>query len=71
MGCGVICLLGLIALAVYFVPTIIALARHHHQAGMIVILNIFLGWTFIGWVVSLATAFSHTGSTAADRHYTP
>lgn len=38
----------------YFFPTIIAASRSHHQTGMVAVLNIFLGWTFIGWVVALA-----------------
>ncbi|HRF12582.1 MAG TPA: superinfection immunity protein [Candidatus Accumulibacter phosphatis] len=42
----------------YFLPWIIAWARDHHQIGAIAIVNIFLGWTFIGWVVSLAWSAS-------------
>lgn len=42
-----------ISLVVYFVPTIIAVRRQHKNAMAIVVLNIFLGWTFIGWVVTL------------------
>lgn len=40
----------------YLIPTIVAWSRHH-QTGMVAILNIFLGWTLIGWVVALAIAF--------------
>ena len=40
-------------LAVYFVPTIIALARHDKNAVGIILLNIFAGWTFLGWVGAL------------------
>jgi hypothetical protein len=43
---------GVFALALYFVPSIIAKARDHHQFGTILVLNIFLGWTFIGWSAS-------------------
>jgi hypothetical protein len=47
----------LIALLVgYFVPTIIALARGHKFATPIMIINIFLGWTLVGWVGALAWA---------------
>jgi hypothetical protein len=55
-------LLVLVAIAVgiglYFLPTIIAVLRHNANALMIGVLNFFLGWTFLGWVVSLALAFS-------------
>lgn len=47
--------LGLIALGmvVYFIPGIVAHMRVHHQENAIVLLNLFLGWTFIGWVAAL------------------
>ena len=43
----------IISLAFYFLPTIIALIRKQPNALAIFLLNFFLGWTFIGWVVSL------------------
>ncbi len=39
----------------YFLPTIIASHRGHHVAG-ILLLNLFLGWTGIGWIVMLLWA---------------
>ena len=41
------------SLALYFLPTIIAVARKRPNALAIFLLNFFLGWTFIGWVVAL------------------
>lgn len=38
-------------LALYFVPWIMAAQRHHRNAAPIGIVNLFFGWTFIGWVV--------------------
>ena len=46
----------IISLAFYFLPTIIALIRKQPNALAIFLLNFFLGWTFIGWVVSLVWA---------------
>ena len=43
----------ILSLALYFLPTIIALLRGHRNALAIFLLNFFLGWTFIGWVVAL------------------
>jgi hypothetical protein len=37
-------------LAMYMIPTIIALLRKHRQAGAIAGLNILLGWTVLGWI---------------------
>ncbi len=48
----------LLLLCLYFVPTIVALQRVHHQLSAILIVNVFLGWTLLGWVIALAMAFS-------------
>lgn len=52
---GGIGLLGflLIVLGIYFFPTIVAGLRDHQNAGAIFVMNLFLGWTFLGWVGSL------------------
>jgi hypothetical protein len=43
----------LLSLAVFFLPTIIAVARHHRNALAIFLVNFFLGWTGIGWIAAL------------------
>ena len=60
---GIIALIVLLVVVVggvsiYFLPTIIALFRHHHQWGAITVINLFFGWTFIGWVLTLAWSVS-------------
>ena len=40
----------LFAGAVYFLPSIMAVAGKHKQSDAIVVLNLFLGWTLLGWV---------------------
>ena len=40
----------------YFLPSIIALARNKRDITAILLLNIFLGWTMIGWLVALIWA---------------
>lgn len=46
----------LFGIALYFLPAIIAAARQTHNATGILLINIFLGWTFVGWVVALVMA---------------
>jgi T4 superinfection immunity protein len=46
----------LVTLALYFVPSIVAVARKVTNQGSVIVINVFLGWTFIGWVVALAMA---------------
>lgn len=43
----------LVSLAVFFLPTIIAVARHHRNTLAIFLVNFFLGWTGIGWIAAL------------------
>lgn len=40
----------------YFLPSIVALARSKRDLLAIFLLNLFLGWTVIGWVVALVWA---------------
>jgi hypothetical protein len=40
----------------YFLPSIVAFARSKRDTAAIVLLNFFLGWTVIGWVVALVWA---------------
>ena len=44
----------------YWLPTIIALARHSDSRGMIAALNFFAGWTGIGWIWALIWAVAST-----------
>jgi hypothetical protein len=46
----------LVLFAAYWLPTIIAGHRRISLAPAVMIVNLFLGWTFIGWVVALAMA---------------
>ncbi|HEY2473254.1 MAG TPA: superinfection immunity protein [Candidatus Cybelea sp.] len=41
---------------IYFLPTILAVVAHKRNAATIAIVNILLGWSFIGWVVALVMA---------------
>jgi hypothetical protein len=56
-GLGILgVLLIILGAAGYFLPTIIALARRHPSTGFVVVINLFLGWTLVGWVWALARA---------------
>ena len=44
---------SLVGLVVYFLPTLVAVNRRHRNAMAIAMLNLFLGWSVVGWVVSL------------------
>lgn len=42
-----------VGLALYFAPSAIASGRGHPNAAAIFALNLFLGWTLLGWVAAL------------------
>jgi RsiW-degrading membrane proteinase PrsW (M82 family) len=44
------------ALAFYFLPTIMAIKRNSPHTTAVVILNIFFGFTLVGWIVALVLA---------------
>jgi hypothetical protein len=46
----------LISVAAYGIPTWIALIRRVPGIASVVVVNVLLGWTFVGWVVALAMA---------------
>ena len=47
----------LFLLALYFLPAIVAHARHSTSATGITVVNLLLGWTGIGWFATLLWAF--------------
>ncbi len=55
---GIVAQVVILALVcgLYFLPTIVAASRHVTNVGSVAVINLFLGWTFIGWVVALAMA---------------
>lgn len=46
----------LFLLFIYCLPAVIAAMKKKKNTAAIVLLNLFLGWTFIGWVVCLIWA---------------
>ena len=50
---AVVLFMVFISLAIYFVPVVIAYVRKHNNFVAICILNVFAGWTFLGWLAAL------------------
>jgi Superinfection immunity protein len=55
-GFCVIALVLVMGVLFYFLPTLIAFVKRKSNAPAILVLNIFGGWTFLGWLVSLVWA---------------
>lgn len=50
----------------YFLPSIVADHRKHRNATAIAVLNLFLGWTFAGWVIALVWALIEQPNKGAE-----
>ena len=55
---GVVLIFIGLGMVFYFLPTIIAFIRKKPNAPAIFALNFFLGWSLVGWVVSLVWALT-------------
>ena len=60
-------LLGLIVLAIYFLPTIIAFKRSHRNRWIILLMNIF-GATIVFWVIALVWALNKVDDPIKGGH---
>jgi hypothetical protein len=58
IGLVLVLLLVVTGFGFYFLPSLIAMFRNHHQSAAITVVNLFFGWTFLGWVVALAWSVS-------------
>ncbi|STY91640.1 superinfection immunity protein [Leclercia adecarboxylata] len=52
-------------LVIYLLPGVIASSRMHKNSTAIWVLNIVLGWSFLGWVAALVWAFTNPGGNQA------
>ena len=52
----------------YFVPTAMAFVRRTRDRASILLLNLFLGWTLVGWIVALRWSLSANDDSPPDDH---
>lgn len=50
-----------LAIFVYLLPAFVAMQRKHTNTTAICVLNILVGWSFIGWVAALVWALVNSG----------
>jgi len=55
-------------IVLYFIPTAVAQYRKSVNMTTVVLVNIFLGWTVIGWIVALIIAFAGDSGAQVQRH---
>jgi hypothetical protein len=57
------------SLALFFLPSLVARSRRHPNVLPIFLVNLFFGWTFIGWMVSLIWACTRPAATLLYAPY--
>jgi len=50
---GLMFFYAILSFVIYFIPSLIAISTNHRNKLPIFILNLFFGWSLIGWVVAL------------------
>lgn len=53
---------SVLAIVIYIIPSYIAYNRKHNNKVAILIINILLGWTLVGYILSLIWALYGEGS---------
>jgi hypothetical protein len=48
-----------VVLVIYFVPGMVAYWRHHSRPQVVLLFNLLIGWTLIGWVITLVWAVAN------------
>lgn len=62
---------GVLGLLAYFLPVVIAVMRGHRQTIPIALVCIFLGWTFLGWVIALIWSFTSPTPAVVVQQFSP
>ena len=63
----ILILLCVIVAGLYLIPSIIAVKKNHLDTTAIIIINIFLGWSFVGWVVALVWSVKEPSATIVKQ----
>lgn len=58
----------LIIAVVYLIPSVVAFKRNHPKKVAILLLNIILGFTLIGWLAAFIWSFMDTTNKSAIGH---
>lgn len=70
---GLLVLHGLLVLValIFFglLPSVIAFVRRHHNRYAILVLNVLLGWTAVGWAVALVWSLTAVWRKPAPAAY--
>jgi hypothetical protein len=60
-------MVAIVAMLVYFAPSIVADRRGRHNVLLLALMNALLGWTIVGWLAALYWAFHRDSPKKVDR----
>jgi hypothetical protein len=66
-----ICLLPILVVLIYFLPTAAAISVHNPYFQSVFLMNLFFGWTVVGWLAALAWGLRRPPVEAPDYKITP
>jgi len=55
-------IVGLVVV-VYFLPSLVALGRRNPDINSVFLINLWLGWTIIGWITAIGWALDRKNQT--------
>ncbi len=58
-----------IGFAAYFAPSIVAAVRKHEQLGLVILVNFLVGWSGVGWILTLLWAAGVFRSSGPSNTY--
>ena len=66
-GDFVLILVPLLAVSIYFLPSLAAAAARHPSFQAVFILNLLFGWTIVGWILAISWTLRHPRRQPAYR----
>ena len=66
-----ICLLPILVVLIYFLPTAAAISVDNPYFQSVFLMNLFFGWTVVGWLAALAWGLRRPPVEAPDYKITP
>jgi hypothetical protein len=61
----------IVLLAIYVLPSVVAASRQVPNVGSVIVIDLLLGWTLIGWVVAMAMAVRTVPQAVLDARTHP
>ncbi len=66
-----ICLVPILVVLIYFLPTAVAISVDNPSFQSVFLMNLFFGWTVVGWLAALAWGLRRPPVEAPDYKITP